>query len=210
MDLFLSAVTYGAIVTTPAVCRDQHLCIGHSGRPMATSIPSGGTVKILPGVYRFHNVVYLQNKVRILGSGQDSIIIKEPSITARLVEDSDWFDQELTFADPKGLQIGDGICIRTRDPPTGGPEFIKRTLVARSGARFKLDVALRKNVWPVGEPAVSSLFPLFSGENIADATIENIALDGNKANKREPRRQLRRLYLDAGLQSPDVPQSRRA
>ncbi len=142
----------------------------------------GGTVKILPGVYRFRNAVYLQNKVRIFGSGQDSIIIKEPSITARLVEDSDWFDQEVTFADPKGLQIGDGICIRTREPSTGGPEFIKRTLVARSGARFKLDVALRKNVWLVGEPVVSSLFPLFSGENIADVTIENIAIDGNKAN----------------------------
>jgi hypothetical protein len=139
-------------------------------------------VKILPGVYRFRNAVYLQNKVRILGSGQDSIVIKEPSITARPVQDSDWFDQEVTFADPKGLQIGDGICIRTRNPSTGGPEVIKRTLLARSGARFKLDTALRKNVWLVGEPTVSSLFPLFSGENIADATIENIALDGNKAN----------------------------
>src|SRR5204863_11873 len=34
----------------------------------------------------------------------------------------------------------------------------------------------------MGEPKVESLFPLFSGENIAEVTIENIALDGNKAN----------------------------
>ena len=29
----------------------------------------GGTVKILPGAYRFRNAVYLQSNVRILGSG---------------------------------------------------------------------------------------------------------------------------------------------
>ena len=60
--------------------------------------------------------------------------------------------------------------------------MIKRTLVARSGNRFKLDRALRKNVWLMGQPTVETLFPLFSGENIGDITIENITLDGNKSN----------------------------
>ena len=142
----------------------------------------GGTVKILPGSYRFRNAVYLQNKVRILGSGLDSVILKEPSAAAKLSQDSDWFDQEITFADAKGFQVGDGICLRVKNPSTGGTEVIKRTLVARNGNRFKLDSGLRKNVWLMGEPKVESLFPLFSGENIADVTIENIALDGNKAN----------------------------
>jgi parallel beta helix pectate lyase-like protein len=142
----------------------------------------GGTVRILPGTYRFRNAVYLQNKVRILGSGLDSVILKEPSATAKLSQDSDWFDQEITFADAKGFQVGDGICMRVKNMSTGGTEVIKRTLVARNGNRFKLDSGLRKNVWLMGEPKVESLFPLFSGENIADVTIENIALDGNKAN----------------------------
>jgi hypothetical protein len=142
----------------------------------------GGTVQILPGRYRFRNAVYLPSKVRILGSGLDSAIVKEPSITARLTQDSDWFDQELTFADAKGFQVGDGICLRVKNTSNGETEVIKRTLVARNGNRFKLDTGLRKNVWLMGEPTVESLFPLFSGENIADVTIENIALDGNKAN----------------------------
>jgi hypothetical protein len=142
----------------------------------------GGTVEILPGVYRFRNAVYLQNHVRILGSGLDSVIIKEPSVAATLAEDSDWFDQEITFADARGFQMGDGICIRVKDPDKGELKVIKRTLVARNGNRFKLDRALRENVFLQGEPKVESLFPLFSGENLADVTIENIALEGNKAN----------------------------
>ena len=43
----------------------------------------GGTVKILPGAYRFRNAVYLQSNVRILGSGADSVITKEPSALAQ-------------------------------------------------------------------------------------------------------------------------------
>ena len=142
----------------------------------------GGTVKILPGNYHFRNAVYLQNNVRILGSGVDSVITKQPSVTAKLSEDSDWFDQEITFADAAGLEIGDGICLRAKEVSDGSTEVIKRTLVARSGNRFKLDRALRKNVWLMGQPTVETLFPLFSGENIGDITIENITLDGNKSN----------------------------
>ena len=142
----------------------------------------GGTVKILPGTYRFRNAVYLQNNVRILGSGLETVIIKEPSLLAKLSDDSDWFDQEITFMDATGFEIGDGICIRVKDPDKGEIKVIKRTLVARIGNRFKLDRALREDVFLQGEPKVESLFPLFSGENIADVTFENIALDGNKAN----------------------------
>ena len=142
----------------------------------------GGTVKILPGNYHFRNAVYLQNNVRILGSGLDSVITKQPSVTAKLSEDSDWFDQEITFADAGGLEVGDGICLRAKEMSNGGTEVIKRTLVARSGNRFKLDRALRKNVWLMAQPTVETLFPLFSGENISDITFEDIALDGNKAN----------------------------
>ena len=103
----------------------------------------GGTVKILPGAYRFRNAVYLQSNVRILGSGADSVITKEPSALARLAEDADWFDQEITLVDARGFEIGDGICIRAKDTDKGELKVIKRTLVARNGNRFKLDRALR-------------------------------------------------------------------
>lgn len=142
----------------------------------------GGTVKILPGVYRFRNAVYMQNNVRILGSGPETVIIKEPSHLYKLADDSDWFDQELTFTDAQGLELGDGICIRVKDPVKGELKVIKRTLVARNGNRFKLDHALRENVFLQGEPKVESLYPLFSGENISDIAFENLTLDGNKAN----------------------------
>ena len=141
----------------------------------------GGTVKILPGTYRLRNAVYLASKVRLLGSGAETVLIKEPSVTTTLAADSDWFDQEITLTDATGFEIGDGVCLRTKDGGSKNAETVKRTLVARTGNRFKLDQGLRKNFWRLGGTTVSTLFPILSGEAISDIAIENLVLDGNRA-----------------------------
>jgi parallel beta-helix repeat protein len=138
----------------------------------------GGTVHVLPGVYRLRNAVYLRSKVRIVGSGPETILVKEPSTTTRLAADSDWYDQEITLVDAKGFELGDGVCLQARNPHNGGTNVCKRTLVARSGNRFKLNRALRENFWLRGETKVSTLFPLLSGEEISQVTVENLTLDG--------------------------------
>src|SRR5207248_1106998 len=87
----------------------------------------GGTVHVLPGTYRLRNAVYLQPRVRLLGSGADSVLVKEDSRTSKLAADSDWYDQEITLADPKGFRVGDGVCLRARNPDTRGLTVVKRT-----------------------------------------------------------------------------------
>ncbi|MBN9121396.1 MAG: right-handed parallel beta-helix repeat-containing protein [Planctomycetes bacterium] len=145
----------------------------------------GGTVKLLPGTWRLRNAVYLCSNLRLVGSGPETVLMKEASVTSKLSADSDWYDQEVTLADAKGFKVGDGICLRAKNPHHGGATVIKRTLVARSGNRFKLDKGLRENLWASGTPTVSTLFPLLSGEFVTNVTIENLALDGNKANNEE-------------------------
>jgi hypothetical protein len=142
----------------------------------------GGTVHVLPGRYRLRNAVYLRSHVRIQGSGADSVLVKEASHTTKLAADSDWYDQEITPADPRPFRVGDGVCLRARNPHNHGVTVLKRTLVARSGNRFKLDRPLRENLWLQGTATVSSLFPILSGEDVADVVVENITLDGNKGN----------------------------
>jgi hypothetical protein len=161
--------------------------MGTTGKALQAAVDyvarlGGGTVHILPGTYKLRNAVYLASNVRILGSGDDSILIKEPSVKTKLAADSDWYDQEITLADANGFEVSDGICLRTKDPHNGAMHVAKRTLVARSGNRFKLDKALRENFWEMGESTAATLFPLFSGEFVTDVAIENITLDGNRAN----------------------------
>jgi hypothetical protein len=142
----------------------------------------GGTVQILPGTYRMRNSVFLPSRVRLKGSGADSVLVKEPSRSTELRADADWYDQEITLAESRGFQVGDGVCLRAKNPHNGGMVVLKRTLVARSGDRFKLDRPLRENLWVAGKSTAAALFPILSGENVTDLVIEDLALDGNKAN----------------------------
>ena len=142
----------------------------------------GGTVHLLPGTYTLRNAIFLPSRIRLLGSGADSIVTKIASTSVALADDSNWFDQEITLTDASSFRVGDGVLLRGKNPHDGGTDVIKRTFIARSGKRFKLSEGLRDNLWLSGEPTCASLFPLLTSERMSDVVIENITLDGNRAN----------------------------
>lgn len=142
----------------------------------------GGTVKVLPGTYTLRNAVCLPSRIRLLGSGSETIITKIASESIPLAADSDWYDQEITLSSAGGFRVGDGVTLRAQDQSRGGELIIKRTLVARSGNRFKLSDGIRQNLWIAGNPVCTSLFPLLTSEYTSDVVIEDIALDGNGEN----------------------------
>ncbi len=142
----------------------------------------GGTVKVLPGTYTLRNAVILPSRIRLLGSGEESVITKIASDRIELADDSDWYDQEITLQDAKDFRVGDSIVLQAKNPHDGSSTVIKRTLVARAGKRFKLNEGLRKNLWLTGKPTCASLFPLLTSEYTSDVLIENITLDGNGEN----------------------------
>ncbi len=142
----------------------------------------GGTVQLLPGSFTFRNAVHLPSKIRLLGSGDDTVITRTASETIPLSADSDWYDQEITLEKSGDFRIGDGITLMAKNPGNGSSIVIKRTLLARDGNRFKLSDGLRKNLWLSGKPTCSSLFPLLTSEYTSDVLIENLTLDGNRAN----------------------------
>ncbi len=142
----------------------------------------GGTVQILPGVYTLRNSVFLPSGVRLLGRGADSVLTKVPSRLVALDDDSNWYDQEITLKDASGFRVGDGVVLRATNPHNGGQIVLKRTLVARSGNRFKLSGGLRENLWLSGQPTCSAMFPLLTSERTANVVIENLTLDGDRSN----------------------------
>jgi hypothetical protein len=142
----------------------------------------GGTVQLLAGTYRLRNAIYLASDLRLAGAGADTVLIKERSTQCKLLVDSDWYDQEITVADPDAFRVGDGVCLRARGNNESPAVVLKRTLVARTGNRFKLDKPLRHNLWQMNDASAASLFPILSGEFIHNVVLENLTLDGNKVN----------------------------
>jgi hypothetical protein len=142
----------------------------------------GGTVRLLPGTFTLRAAVFLPSGIRLCGSGMETIVTKIASESTKLAADSDWYDQEITLADPSSFRVGDSVVLRAKNAHHDGPVVIKRRLIARSGNRFKLDDGLRENLWLAGEPTCASLFPLLTSERTSDVVIEDLALDGNGEN----------------------------
>ena len=171
---------------TITVGPDQGDLVGRDDKILQAAVDyvarlGGGTVQLLPGTFTFRNAVFLPSGVRLRGSGLDSVITKIASETIPLADDSDWYDQEITLSAPGNFRVGDGVVLRATNPHDGGATVIKRTLIARSENRFKLNDGLRENLWLSGKPTCASLFPLLTSEHTADVLIEDLTLDGNRA-----------------------------
>src|SRR5437867_8202754 len=142
----------------------------------------GGTVRVLPGTYRLRNSIFLESRVHLVGSGPDSVLFKEPTVATKLIVDGDHWDQEITLAEPKGFQVGDGVRLVSKDPYGKGTNIIQRTLIAASGNRFKLDRRLEERFHLEGDPQIATNFALLQCSNAVDVLIENVTIDGNKAH----------------------------
>lgn len=172
---------------TISVGHDHADLVGKDDRVLQAAVDylrrmGGGTVKVGPGVYTLRAAVVLPSSIRLVGSGPETVFTRIASEVVPLAEDSDWYDQEVTLAAPGGFQVGDGVVFQAQNPHHSGPTVIKRTIVARSGNRLKLNDGLRENLWLSGNPTCASLFPLLTSEHTSDVTIENLVLDGNMQN----------------------------
>ena len=83
----------------------------------------GGTVRLSPGTFTLRNAVVLPSRVRLIGSGAETIITKIPSRSVTLADDSDWYDREITLENARGFNVGDGVVL---------PRAPIRTVAARS------------------------------------------------------------------------------
>ena len=104
----------------------------------------GGTLKLLPGTYHLNNAIYLRSNIRIEGSGDETALVKNPSVSTPLAVDSDWYDSDVTLIESDGFEVGYGVCLRAKTPHHGGSNVIKRTIIAKEGNRLWLDKSLGK------------------------------------------------------------------
>jgi hypothetical protein len=173
-------------ITVTVGHHNAHL-IGSTDRVIQAAIDyvarlGGGTVRLLPGIYRLRNSVFLRSNLRLIGSGADSVLLKQPCSTTKIIADADHWEQEITLADPSGFEVGDGVRLVSKDPYGKGTNIIQRTLIARSGNRFKLDRRLEERFHLEGEPQVATNFALLQCTDVSDVLLENLTIDGNRAH----------------------------
>jgi len=141
----------------------------------------GGTVRILPGTYEMGNSLFLREGVRLVGSGDKSVLRKCDCATTPLTAHSDWYEEIVTVKDPTPFRVGGGIWIEGMSPfYKDRNQIARRTVVGIAGNVIRLDKALRDDYWLEPGANASTAFPVITAEYVNDATVESLAIDGNR------------------------------
>ncbi len=175
---------HGEIEVTVGSCHADFVGETHRALQAAVDYVSalgGGTVHVLPGVYRMGNAVHLRDGIRLIGSGSATVLQKNPSKSTPLAEDMDWYEWSVMVEDPSCFEVGGGCLLRGQDPHGGGMNVSKHTVLGIEGHTLHLDSQPRKNMWITHEATASTLFPIVTGNWVKDIAIEEITLDGNRS-----------------------------
>ncbi len=143
----------------------------------------GGTLEIQAGEYLMRNALYLRSGVAIQGSGENTVLKKAPSCCTPLIADSDWYETQVHIADPSGFSPGCGIMLRSRRD--NRLEVIKDTVIRIDGQTLHLSRRLEKNAWLEDGATAATVFPLLTAEWVDDVRVEDLVLDGNRAENEE-------------------------
>jgi hypothetical protein len=145
----------------------------------------GGVVHVLPGVYAVNNTVHLRSGVTLRGSGDNTILMKRPCKTTKLIRDTDWYEYAVQVEDPTGFEPGGGLALSKN----GDLELTFFTISAVKGNVIYLNECVdmgekmtKRNFWVANQSVASTSFSIIDGWSVNDVKIEDIVLDGDRAD----------------------------
>jgi parallel beta-helix repeat protein len=140
----------------------------------------GGTVRIGPGRYEMRNALMLRSNVQIVGEPGKTVLAACDGVKVRLAADGDANERQITLEDASAFRIGDGVVIKDKSSGNGF-EVTTATLVARVDERtFRISQPLYLDYMVSGQATASLAFPVVGGWKIENASIEGIAIEGNR------------------------------
>ena len=140
--------------------------------------PAGGTVEILPGEYTCHDAVHLRSHVRLVGSGEQTILRNGPGICSGVRVDADYGQYKVTPTDASGFRAG--MRVYVRDDNAGGWLESTATIERIDNGVLYLDRHLMMDYRSSAGATVSNAGALISAIDVADVRIESLVVDGNR------------------------------
>ena len=143
----------------------------------------GGTVRILPGTYTMRNSIFLRSGITLRGAGEKTVLRKAPSVSSPVVREADWFEYCVQVADAKGFTIGCGIAVQNKQADSEHDVTAVQlfTVTDIRGNVLYLDRRTEKDFWMEEGAKVQSLFSILYGRSADNVTVEDIVLDGDRA-----------------------------
>jgi parallel beta-helix repeat protein len=138
----------------------------------------GGQVRVLPGRYTMGDSLHLRSRVHVIGSGEATVLVKAAAVSSPLYLDGDYGEEQVTPVNADGFAPGMGVTVG--DDANHGFHTTVATIVARNGNDLLIDKPLYGDYMVAAHARVTSTFPVVSGYYVTDASVEGLAVDGNR------------------------------
>lgn len=144
--------------------------VGHLG---------GGVVEVGPGDYRMRDSLHLRSRVTVRGSGPSTVLRKDREHRTQLAADGDFGEAAITVVEPEGLGVGGGVYVASKTQRN----FLAvcATILNGRSNHFVLSRPLNADLLVDQGGFVATVFPIISGFDVVDARVENLSVDGNRA-----------------------------
>jgi parallel beta-helix repeat protein len=139
----------------------------------------GGTVEIGPGEFLMHDSLHLRSFVTVRGIQGKTILRKAKAAVSPLALDGDYGEEQITLVNPDGFKVGHGVAIW--DKNANGFHTTVARITGQNGNTFSIDTPLNADCMVASQAQAATVFPVVSGYHLEGARVEDLIIDGNKA-----------------------------
>ncbi len=139
----------------------------------------GGTVEIGPGEFLMRDSLHLRSHVTVRGNAGKTVLRKAAAAVSPLKLDGDYGEEQITLQNPSGFSIGDGVAIW--DKNANGFHTTVARITGRNGDTFSISLPLNADCMVDSGAQAATVFPVISGYHVENARVEDIVVEGNKA-----------------------------
>lgn len=158
--------------------------IGNNNRVLQAAVDyiaglGGGVVEIGEGEYTMYDSLHLRANVTVRGIFLKTILKKAASVSSPLAIDGDYGEEQITLKNPEGFEVGYGVAVW--DDNAGGFHQVVARITGKNGNRISLSKPLGSDYMIQNHAQAATVFPVVSGYDLEGVRIENLKVDGNKA-----------------------------
>ena len=158
--------------------------IGSDNRALQAAVDyvgnlGGGLVEIGPGEYLMRDSLHVRSRVTVRGAGEKTVLKKAREHRSLLAADGDFGEAAITVQNPEGFDIGGGVYVASKTHRN----FLGvcATILNSRSNYFTLSRPMNADVLMSDGGFAATIFPVISGHALEDACVENLVVDGNRA-----------------------------
>ncbi len=144
-------------------------------------LKAGDTLLIGPGTYEMNNSLFVPSGVTVKGTAGKTILKKSRGVESALTEDGDYGENTLLVAEPEKFRPGMGVAI-IDDRLKSGWDISISSIAAINGHTVTISPrTVRDYDLERLHARISNTFPILCVEDAEKVTLEDIIVDGNRA-----------------------------